>query len=152
MPSSWLVLQRFFLRVDDVLFRIFDTRLFVSFHPSDGDVDPHTSISSPRVIRECRGAEASYAEIRQRLPMSRSQDLSMLTNIAWVAEMLDRVMIQRTRAHSRAPSPARVPYAPGIAGATVLDETPASLTEQDERWEGEGYCIHVAVLRPKQAL
>lgn len=150
MPSGWLVLQRFFLRVDDVLFRIFDTRLFVSFDPSDGDIDPHTTISSPRVIRECRGSEASYADIRQRLPMSRSQDLSMLTNIAWVAETLDKVTIQRMRSRERAPSPTRTPHAPGVTGATVLEEVPASSTEQ-ERWEGEGYCVHVAVLRPNQA-
>ncbi|WFD27532.1 Tap42 interacting protein [Malassezia nana] len=35
MPSSLLVLQRFFLRVDHVVFRLFDTRLFVSFDTSD---------------------------------------------------------------------------------------------------------------------
>ncbi|WFD23592.1 Tap42 interacting protein [Malassezia equina] len=34
MPTSLLVLQRFFLRVDQVVFRLFDTRLFVSFLPS----------------------------------------------------------------------------------------------------------------------
>lgn len=34
MPSGFLVLQRFFLRVDDVLFRVFDTRLYCQFDPS----------------------------------------------------------------------------------------------------------------------
>lgn len=33
MPSGLLLLSRFFLRVDDVLFRIFDTRIFIDFHP-----------------------------------------------------------------------------------------------------------------------
>lgn len=33
MPSGFLVLQRFFLRVDDVLFRVFDTRLYCAFPP-----------------------------------------------------------------------------------------------------------------------
>lgn len=50
MPTSLLVLQRFFLRVDQVVFRLFDTRLFVSFLPSG-------SPSVPRVIRECRGLQ-----------------------------------------------------------------------------------------------
>ncbi|CDR99225.1 hypothetical protein, partial [Sporisorium scitamineum] len=34
MPSGFLVLQRFFLRVDDVVFRVFDTRLYCQFAPS----------------------------------------------------------------------------------------------------------------------
>lgn len=33
MPSGFLVLQRFFLRVDDVVFRVFDTRLYCQFAP-----------------------------------------------------------------------------------------------------------------------
>lgn len=33
MPSCFLILQRFFLRVDEVLFRIFDTRIWVDFQP-----------------------------------------------------------------------------------------------------------------------
>ncbi|SNX82696.1 related to TIP41 - negatively regulates the TOR signaling pathway [Melanopsichium pennsylvanicum] len=33
MPSGFLVLQRFFLRVDDVIFRVFDTRLYCQFAP-----------------------------------------------------------------------------------------------------------------------
>ncbi|SPO21563.1 related to TIP41 - negatively regulates the TOR signaling pathway [Ustilago trichophora] len=34
MPSGFLVLQRFFLRVDDVVFRVFDTRLYCQFAPA----------------------------------------------------------------------------------------------------------------------
>ena len=34
MPSGFLVLQRFFLRVDDVVFRVFDTRLYCEFAPA----------------------------------------------------------------------------------------------------------------------
>ncbi|CAO1635028.1 unnamed protein product [Parajaminaea phylloscopi] len=31
MPSGFLILQRFFLRVDDVVFRLFDTRMYCAF-------------------------------------------------------------------------------------------------------------------------
>lgn len=32
MPSGFLILQRFFLRVDDVVFRLFDTRMYCAFN------------------------------------------------------------------------------------------------------------------------
>lgn len=50
MPSCWLVLLRFWLRVDDVLVRIYDTRLFVEF-------------GKPYVIREQQLREASAEEL-----------------------------------------------------------------------------------------
>lgn len=43
MPSGLLVLQRFFLRVDDVVFRVFDTRLYVAFEPDS----PSTTAPAP---------------------------------------------------------------------------------------------------------
>ncbi|CAD6898011.1 unnamed protein product [Tilletia controversa] len=51
MPSGFLVLQRFLLRVDNVLFRMFDTRMYASFTPpspsdSDGNSAPTPSISN----------------------------------------------------------------------------------------------------------
>lgn len=106
MPSSLLVLQRFFLRVDQVVFRLFDTRLFVSFD------EP-----MPRVIRECRGMQVPYTDVQQCLPAHRAHDLSLLTQVDWVAEAMERVCARRA------------PPAP-------------------ERWEGEGACVHVALLRP----
>ena len=45
MPSGFLVLQRFFLRVDDVVFRVFDTRLYCQFPPPP--VPRHISTSRP---------------------------------------------------------------------------------------------------------
>lgn len=110
MPSSLLVLQRFFLRVDHVVFRLFDTRLFVSFDTSD--VSAHV----PRVIRECRGMQVPYSDVQQCLPPHRANDLSLLTQVAWVAEAMERVNARRK------PS------------------------EASERWEGEGACVHVALL------
>ena len=50
MPSCWFALQRFFLRVDHVLFRLYDVRIFHDF-------------ASDRIIRECRGREAPYEQV-----------------------------------------------------------------------------------------
>lgn len=52
MPSCFLVLQRFFLRVDDVLFRINDTRIYHEF-------------GKEYVVREYSSREAHYNEIKQ---------------------------------------------------------------------------------------
>ncbi|EST06113.1 TIP41-like protein [Kalmanozyma brasiliensis GHG001] len=43
MPSGFLVLQRFYLRVDDVVFRVFDTRLYCAFEPTMPRSMPGTS-------------------------------------------------------------------------------------------------------------
>ena len=105
MPSGFLVLQRFFLRVDDVLFRVFDTRLYCEFTqdtapsstPATGAGGPDLSTLSlgatraatkrqataqdeqqaskwPRLIRECSGSEATYAEVKA-VSVSRPFDL-----------------------------------------------------------------------------
>lgn len=55
MPSCLFVLGRFFLRVDGVLFRLFDTRIFHSFGSSE-------------VVRETRGKEASYSDVKRVRP------------------------------------------------------------------------------------
>jgi type 2A phosphatase activator TIP41 len=52
MPSCFLILQRFFLRVDDVLFRINDTRLYHEF-------------GNDYFVREYTSKEVHYNEIRQ---------------------------------------------------------------------------------------
>jgi type 2A phosphatase activator TIP41 len=52
MPSCFLVLQRFFLRVDDVLFRINDTRLYHEF-------------GKDYFVREYTSKDAHYNTIRQ---------------------------------------------------------------------------------------
>lgn len=145
MPSGWLVLQRFFLRVDNVLFRVFDTRMYVSFDPRDAERDEKTSEPLPRVIRECRGMEAPYDAVLKRLPINRSQDLSLLTNVAWVTETLDKMAMQNRRVAPVVPSPAHAPHAPGVPGAT-LESLDIPVLESDA-WEGHGYCVQVAVLR-----
>lgn len=52
MPSGIFLLSRFFLRVDNVLFRIFDVRLYHDF-------------TSGEVIRETKGKEAPYKTVKE---------------------------------------------------------------------------------------
>jgi type 2A phosphatase activator TIP41 len=52
MPSLLFILSRFFLRVDRVLFRVFDVRLYHAF-------------GSKEVLREIRGREATYDNVKR---------------------------------------------------------------------------------------
>lgn len=54
MPTCFFILSRFTLRVDNVLFRQFDTRIFHSF-----------SKSPPTIIRETSGWEAPYERVQR---------------------------------------------------------------------------------------
>ncbi|KAI4145824.1 MAG: hypothetical protein LQ341_002256 [Variospora aurantia] len=56
MPSRLLLLCRFFMRLDGVMLRIRDTRVFVEFETGE-------------VIREYTAREDSYEAVRQRLAM-----------------------------------------------------------------------------------
>ena len=51
MPHSFFILYRLFLRVDNVLFRIYDVRIYHKF-------------GSGEVIRESLGMEADYETIK----------------------------------------------------------------------------------------
>ncbi|KAK3822138.1 MAG: TIP41-like family-domain-containing protein [Linnemannia gamsii] len=75
MPSCLFILLRFFLRVDDVLFRIYDTRIYHRF-------------GTKTVIRECSARESSYLDTRARIPRSRGEDLSLLLDSNWVSSQL----------------------------------------------------------------
>eukprot|EP00842_Homolaphlyctis_polyrhiza_P006307 jgi/Hompol1/6678/HPOL_000135-RA len=72
MPSCFLVLQRFFLRVDGVLFRVIDTRLYHEF-------------GSAHLIREIQTREASYESIKQ----VKDARFILLLNGAGVCRQLD---------------------------------------------------------------
>ncbi|KDN45581.1 TIP41-domain-containing protein [Tilletiaria anomala UBC 951] len=87
MPSCLLVLQRFFLRVDKVAFRIFDTRLFVPF--STGAFAPNPAHSC-RIIRDLQGVQWPYDALRAKLPPYRPNDLSPLTDPNWVAQIMTK--------------------------------------------------------------
>ena len=64
MPDRLLLLCRFFLRLDDVLFRIRDTRVFVEFAKAE-------------VIREYHAREESFESVRDKLAVTR-QDVPAL--------------------------------------------------------------------------
>lgn len=54
MPTCFFILSRFTLRVDGVLFRTFDTRIYHSF------------VSNPSLlVREMSGWEAPYDRVRK---------------------------------------------------------------------------------------
>ncbi|PWZ03312.1 hypothetical protein BCV70DRAFT_197535 [Testicularia cyperi] len=164
MPSGFLVLQRFFLRVDDVVFRTFDTRIYCAFtdeelalqeghgkrgtksalgsdskgshdrlehqdlsklslgatrsavrrsagsknasemqidspatptpsqsQPIQAQAQAQVQAQAPRLIRECSGSEASYAEVKSHLPPYKAHDLSPLTDPNWVSDVLSRI-------------------------------------------------------------
>jgi len=75
MPQCIFILLRFTLRVDNVLFRMFDTRLYHSL------VGPR-----PLIVRETGGWEAPYDDIKKFLPMK--NDLSPLTDTNFIAKSL----------------------------------------------------------------
>ncbi|KAG0064987.1 TIP41-like family-domain-containing protein [Linnemannia elongata] len=75
MPSCLFILLRFFLRVDDVLFRIYDTRIYHRF-------------GTKTVIRESSFRESSYLDTRARIPRSKGDDLSLLLDSNWVSSQL----------------------------------------------------------------
>ncbi|PWN34182.1 TIP41-domain-containing protein, partial [Meira miltonrushii] len=194
MPTGLLVLQRFFLRVDNVVFRVFDTRMYVGFY-DDQTINSHTpslqqgqnisrateqltnlsldsqsqstpALASPfRVIRECSGLEEPYTAIRSRLPPYKPNDLSPLTDVGWVAQQLTKMEEDRQRklftAHqSRAGThpgttvsleqsdptqPAVLPSdtVPGQESNRILGEVE---DDAENRWEGQGYRVDVALL------
>ncbi|KZO98131.1 type 2A phosphatase activator TIP41 [Calocera viscosa TUFC12733] len=82
MPTCFFLLARFSLRVDNVLFRQHDTRIFHEF-------------SSDLLIRETAGWEVPYATIRARLP--NPDDRAPLTDTQWVAGILNEMPTRVTQ-------------------------------------------------------
>ncbi|KAL1922334.1 uncharacterized protein VTP21DRAFT_9873 [Calcarisporiella thermophila] len=75
MPSCFFILQRFFLRVDDVLFKMNDTRVYHEFGTNS-------------ILREYTAREESYDRIRSMIPKKQAGDVSMLTDENWVSSVL----------------------------------------------------------------
>ncbi|KAG9301689.1 hypothetical protein G9A89_016760 [Geosiphon pyriformis] len=75
MPSGFFVLQRYFLRVDDVLFRSNETRLYHEF-------------GTAHMIREYSSREAAYNIIRALIPQYKGDDISQLIDPDWVSPKL----------------------------------------------------------------
>jgi type 2A phosphatase activator TIP41 len=78
MPTCIFILSRFTLRVDHVLFRTFDTRIYHSFQSNP-----------PLIIRETRGWEAPYDNVHKLLP--KRDDLTPLTDPTWIAKILSEM-------------------------------------------------------------
>lgn len=75
MPARLLLLVRFFMRLDDVVFRIRDTRVFVEF-------------GSDEVIREYTSREAPYEEVRKKLAGRKEDVLAIMRDPNRLAEYI----------------------------------------------------------------
>ncbi|KAF2877505.1 TIP41-like family-domain-containing protein [Massariosphaeria phaeospora] len=73
MPARLLLLSRFFLRLDDVLIRIRDTRVYVEF-------------ATGEVIREYTAREEKYEVVRKKLAGSREDTLALMRDPNRLAE------------------------------------------------------------------
>ncbi|KAG8926657.1 hypothetical protein FRC02_008759 [Tulasnella sp. 418] len=81
MPTSFFILARFTLRVDNVLFRTYDTRIYHSFIP-----EPDLEEPVPFIVKEMSGWEAPYDVIKRHLP--KRDDLTPLTDPGFIAQTL----------------------------------------------------------------
>lgn len=75
MPERLLLLVRFFMRLDDVLFRIRDTRVYVEFGTGE-------------VIREYVAREEKFEKVRYKLAMTGTDVPAMLRDANRLAELL----------------------------------------------------------------
>lgn len=75
MPARLLLLQRFFMRLDNVLLRVRDTRVYVDFEKGE-------------VIREYQEKEEQYETVRQSLASRRDDVAAVLRDPNQVAELL----------------------------------------------------------------
>ncbi|WWC86734.1 uncharacterized protein L201_001612 [Kwoniella dendrophila CBS 6074] len=73
MPHSFFILSRLFVRVDNVLFRIHDVRIYHSFGSSE-------------IVKEISGMEVGYDQVKRHL--EKPSDLSPLTDINWVYQKM----------------------------------------------------------------
>ncbi|OLL22450.1 Type 2A phosphatase activator TIP41 [Neolecta irregularis DAH-3] len=77
MPARLLLLSRFYMRLDDVIFRIRDTRIFVEF-------------STNEVIREYVEKEDIYEDVKRKVPPGRDTG-AFFRDPQWVSENLSVV-------------------------------------------------------------
>ncbi|CAG8659801.1 5389_t:CDS:10 [Cetraspora pellucida] len=77
MPSGFFILQRFFLRVDDVLFQLNETRIYHEF-------------GTKYLLKEYSSREIPYNKIKAQIPKSKGNDISQLTDPDWVSSKLPK--------------------------------------------------------------
>ena len=75
MPGRLLLLSRFFMRLDNVIFRIRDTRVYIEF-------------STAKVIREYVAREEKYEPTRDRLTSLRQDVPAMMRDANSLSEIL----------------------------------------------------------------
>ncbi|KAI9843695.1 MAG: hypothetical protein M1837_006163 [Sclerophora amabilis] len=75
MPARLLLLCRFFLRLDDVVFRIRDTRVYVEFETGE-------------VIREYVAKEEKFDSVKKRLAITRDDVPEMMRDANKLSELL----------------------------------------------------------------
>lgn len=74
MPTCLLLLCRLFLRIDNVIFRIRDTRIFI-------DLDTN------KVLREYKQQDCSYSEVMNKVSFKNAKDpKSLLRDSNWVSQ------------------------------------------------------------------
>ncbi|KAK2802496.1 hypothetical protein FQN50_007302 [Emmonsiellopsis sp. PD_5] len=78
MPSRLLLLSRFFMRLDNVLVRLRDTRIYVDFETGE-------------VIREYLAKELEYEKVRQVLASSREDIPAIMRDPNKLAEIIPQV-------------------------------------------------------------
>lgn len=75
MPERLLLLSRFFLRVDNVIFRVRDTRVYVDFNEN-------------LVIREYKEQEANYQDVLKKISPLAGDPRAFLRDQNWIASRL----------------------------------------------------------------
>ncbi|KAA1088855.1 hypothetical protein PGTUg99_032520 [Puccinia graminis f. sp. tritici] len=91
MPTCIFALSRFFLRVDGVVFRLFDVRFYVD-------------LQTNQIIREIKAKEMKYDILKSRLPAENPHDLSPLTDPNYVSQALQMLKPEDFMVPSQAPS------------------------------------------------
>jgi type 2A phosphatase activator TIP41 len=84
MPDRLLLLCRFFMRLDDVLFRIRDTRVFVEF-------------ATGEVIREYTAREEQFEKVRRQLAITREDVPALMRDANKLSELVPIVEKQTDR-------------------------------------------------------
>lgn len=81
MPQVLLLLCRFFLRIDNVIFRIRDTRIFVDF-------------ATNQVLREYKEQELGYDELLKKCVGKTNDPKSLLRDPQWVSQNIPVIRVR----------------------------------------------------------